>query len=167
MTSALRNRTERLALIHLARKDRGLDEYAYHALLAGAAGVESAAAIETEAQFEEVMRAFANLGFRRKPSTRKRMPVKPEQQGNYCSAKQLYYIKGLWELASRAKDEKSLRAMVKRISKVDELRFLLKGEASKVILALRDICWKAGINPDGPAPRPTDACIHNPDGART
>lgn len=149
----LRNRNERLALIHLARKDRGLDEVAYRAILSGAAGVDSASLIETEEQFKEVMNAFENLGFRRAPAKRKKLPVRDEQQGNFCSARQLYYIKGLWELASRAKDEKSLRAMVKRIGHVDDLRFLTKGEASKVILALRDICWKTGVNPDSPSAR--------------
>jgi hypothetical protein len=153
----LRNRKERLALIHLARKDRGLDEEAYRAILAGAAGVDSASLIESEEQFEEVMRAFANLGFQRSPAKKKKLPVHEEQQGNFCTTNQIYYIKGLWELASRAKDEASLRAMVKRIGKVDDLRFLTKGAASKLILALRDICWKAHINPDGPAPRPTAA----------
>jgi hypothetical protein len=153
----LRNRSERLALIHLAKKDRGLDDSAYRALLGGAAGVESASAIETEEQFEEAMRAFANLGFQRQPAKRKKLPVREEQQGCFCSTKQIYYIKGLWELASRAKTEKSLTAIVQRIAKVDDIRFLTTSEASKCILALRDICWKAGINPDGPAPRPTVA----------
>jgi hypothetical protein len=148
----LAHRTERLALIHLARKDRGLDDDAYRALLSGAAGVDSASKIETEAQFEGVMRAFANLGFQRAPAKQKKMPVRPEQQGNFCTTRQIYYIKGLWELASHAKDEASLRAMVKRIGKVDDIRFLTKAEASKLILALRDICWRAGFNPDGPTP---------------
>jgi len=162
----MQNRTERLALIHLARKDRGLDDDAYRALLAGAAGVKSAAEIETEEQFEEVMRAFACLGFQRAPAKQKKLPVREEQRGNFCTARQLYYIKGLWELASRRQDEESLRRMVKRIAKVDDLRFLTKGEASKIILALRDICWKAGINPDGPAPRQTMAYAQKAVGGR-
>lgn len=149
----LLNRNEKLALVHLARKDRGLDDVAYRAILAGSAGVESAARIETDAQFEAVMSAFSALGFSRKPATRKRMPVRDEQVGDLATRRQLYYIKGLWELSSRVKDEKSLRAMVKRIGHVDDLRFLSEQAASALILALRDICWKAGINPDGPAPR--------------
>ena len=145
-------RSTRLALIHLARKELDLDEEAYRAILEGAAGVSSAAAIETEAQFDEVLLAFKNLGFVRKPATRKRLPLTeaniPDKKR--ATSRQLYYIKGLWELASRAKDEKSLRAMVKRIGKVDDLRFLDRPSASSLILALRDICWKAGFNPDGP-----------------
>ena len=147
-----RNRTERLALIHLACKDRSLDEEAYRGLLSGAAGVDSAALLETEEQFESVMKAFSKLGFVRAPAKKKRLSVKDEQRNDYCTDRQLYYIKGLWELASKAKDEGSLRTMVKRIGHVDDLRFLPKGAASSVILALRDICWKAGFNPDGPVP---------------
>jgi hypothetical protein len=149
------NRKARLALIHLARKDRGLDDVAYRALLAGAAGISSAAEIERENQFEDIMRAFANLGFQRQVASNKRIraPKLPGRRpGDFATTRQIYYINGLWELASRAKDEKSLRAMVKRIGKVDDINFLKKPAASSLILALRDICWKAGINPDGPIP---------------
>jgi hypothetical protein len=149
----LSRRSEKLAIIHLARKDRALDEDAYRGLLYGAAGVASAGKINTEEQFEAVMKAFSNLGFVRSPTKNKRLPVRDDQRNNYCTDRQLYYIKGLWELASRSKNEKSLRAMVKRIGHVEDLRFLVKKDASSLILALRDICWKAGIDPDGPSPR--------------
>ena len=51
-------------------------------------------------------------------------------------------------MASRKKDEKSLRAMIKRIGHVDDIRFLKKTDATNVILALRDITKKAGFDPD-------------------
>ena len=149
----LSRRSEKLAIIHLAQKDRGLDDDAYRGLLFGAAGIGSAALLETDEQFESIMKAFSKLGFVRAPVKKKRLPVRDEQRNDYCTDRQLYYIKGLWELASKAKDEGSLRTIVKRIGHVDDLRFLSKGAASSVILALRDICWKAGFNPDGPAPR--------------
>jgi hypothetical protein len=38
--------------------------------------------------------------------------------------------------------------MIKRIGKVDNISFLKKADAQKVILALRDITEKAGYNPD-------------------
>jgi hypothetical protein len=53
-------------------------------------------------------------------------------------------------LASRKKDETSLRAMIKRIGGVEDIRFLKRTDAQKVILALRDITGKAGYNPDEP-----------------
>lgn len=152
----LLNRAEKLAVIHVARKDRGLDDEAYRALLSGAAGVSSASEIETEAQFEEVMRGFAALGFVRKPvgsSHAKGAAPRAGSAPGQATERQLYYIRGLWALASEKKDEGSLRAMVRRIGKVDDIRFLTRGAASGLILALRDICEKAGFNPDGPAPR--------------
>jgi hypothetical protein len=38
--------------------------------------------------------------------------------------------------------------MIRRIGKTDDISFLPRASASAVILALRDICWKAGFNPD-------------------
>lgn len=137
----------RLALIHLAKKQLGLDDEAYRAILSGA-GVYSAKDITTEAQFDTVMAAFMNLGFL--PTGRKVYKRRSSVQGNsgMISGRQEYYIKGLWALASRAKDEKSLRRMVKRIGKVDDISFLTRKDASAIILALREICRKAGYNPD-------------------
>lgn len=151
----LMNRTERLALIHLAKKECGLDDSAYRGLLEGAANVSSAAAIDSEAQFDAIMSAFSALGFTRRPAVRKRLRTsvqRDDTEKKYASPRQLYYINGLWELASRNRDEASLRAMIKRIGKVDDIRFITRRNASALILALRDICWKAGFDPDE-APR--------------
>lgn len=133
-------------MIHVAKSKTGLDEEAYRALLAGAAGVESATEITTKAQYDEVMRAFRNLGF-----TLRRRTVEPQSQrpADMITARQEYYIRGLWELASRAKDEHSLRGICKRITGVDDLSFCPKTKASALILALRDITRKAGFDPDG------------------
>jgi hypothetical protein len=143
----MQNQKSRLAIIHTAKKRLGLDEEAYRAILSGA-GVGSAKDIETDAQFNLIMGAFTRLGFL--PSGRHKIQrnTVPGSNPGMISRRQEYYIKGLWELASRAKDEKSLRAVVKRIGKVDGVSFLTRRDASAVILALRDICWKAGFNPD-------------------
>jgi len=144
----MQNQKNRLAIIHVAKKQLGLDEEAYRAILSGA-GVESAKEITSDLQFNTVMGAFLHLGFL--PSGRgkinKHKSTVPGSPG-MISHRQEYYIKGLWALASRAKDEKSLRRMVKRIGKVDNISFLTRRNASALILALRDICWKAGFNPD-------------------
>jgi hypothetical protein len=68
----------------------------------------------------------------------------------WITARQEYYIRGLWDLASRKKDEQSVRAIIKRIVKVDDLRFLRRTDATKVILALRAIAESGGYNPDAP-----------------
>jgi hypothetical protein len=141
--------TSRLAIIHVAKKQLGLDEEAYRAILSGA-GAGSAKEITTDIQFNSIMQAFTRLGFRcRGRNGVKYKSTSPGTHFDFISKRQEYYIRGLWDLASRAKDEKSLRRMIKRIGKVDDITFLPRRNAQAVILALRDICWKAGFNPDG------------------
>ncbi len=130
-------------IIHIAKAKTGLDDEAYRALLWGAAGVDSATQIRTSQQYTAVMAGFANLGFQ--VQKRENQSTRP---ANMITARQEYYIRGLWELASRAKDERSLRGICKRITGVDDLSFCPKSKASALILALRDIAKKAGYNPD-------------------
>ena len=59
----MRDRRRRLALIHAATRQLGLDEIAYRSLLAGAAGVESAADLATDAQFSAVMSGLRAAGW--------------------------------------------------------------------------------------------------------
>jgi hypothetical protein len=146
----MQNQKSRLAVIHLAKKQLALDEEAYRAILSRA-GVSSSKDIETDLQFNTVMEAFRKLGF--KPYSRagwRRNNVSGSP--GMISRRQEYYVKGLWALASRARDEQSLRRMIRRIGKVDDISFLTRRSASALILALRDICWKAGLNPDTEEP---------------
>jgi len=145
----MQNQKSRLAIIHLAKKQLGLDDEAYRAILGGA-GVSTSKNIKTELQFNTVMSAFRRLGFQSKGHGRINKDASKVHGNNpaMISRRQEYYINGLWALASRAKDEQSLRRMVKRIGKVDDISFLTRRSASALILALRDICWKAGFNPD-------------------
>ena len=140
------NRTRnKYSIIHVAKKQLGLDDAAYRAILSGA-GVSSSKEIKTDKQFNTVMYAFQQLGFK-STSWVGRRPTVSGTPG-MITGPQEYYIKGLWALASRFKDEKSLKKIIKRIGKVDDISFLPRRSASAVILALRDICWKAGLNPD-------------------
>jgi hypothetical protein len=144
-----------MRVIHVAKRECGLDDGAYRALLCGAAGTESASGIKTWRQFDTVMAAFKNLGFRVQSKTGRASGLKEtdtETKRNpaWITARQEYYIRGLWDLASRKKDLESLRKMVYRIGGTDDIRFLKKEDAQKVILALRDVAEKAGFDPDGP-----------------
>jgi hypothetical protein len=141
--------TGRLAIIHVAKKQLGLGEEIYRAILAGV-GVDSARDITTDAQFNTVMASFAALGFKSRGAELKYRRSAPGTNREFISKRQEYYVRGLWALASRAKDEQSLRRLVRRIGKTDDIRFLSRRAAQAVILALRDICWKAGFNPDSP-----------------
>lgn len=138
----LTKRRQKLAVIHIAKKRLGITDKNYRALLHEAAGVQSAADLRNDTQYFTLMRAFRAASCK----SRRKHPAKDE--GLHCTKAQHYYIRGLWELASRSKTERSLRVMIKRICNVDDLSFLSKAGATKVILALRDIAEKAGFNPD-------------------
>ena len=144
-----------IQVLHVAKRECGLDNEAYRALLFGAAGVESAGEIKTWKQYDAALQAFWNLGFRVQSKTSRESGIKEtdretKRNPEWITARQEYYIRGLWDLASRKKDEASLRGMVKRIGGVEDIRFLTRGKGQKVILALRDITGKAGYNPDEP-----------------
>jgi hypothetical protein len=147
-----------MQVLHIAGKQCGLDDEAYRALLSGAAGVESSSGITTWKQYNDCLAAFKKLGFKVQSGTSVKSGLKETepQDGRperMISSRQEYYIRGLWDLASRAKDEASLRGMIKRIGGVDNIQWLTRENARKVILALRDIARKAGYNPDHPPDR--------------
>ena len=92
------------------------------------------------------MTAFRKLGF----SIEKKPDVEPQINRNseWITEKQEKYIRGLWNVASKQKDEQSLRAFVRRITGTEDVTWLKKKDASKVILALRKLAEDAGVNPD-------------------
>lgn len=135
--------------IHVAKTKLNLDTESYRAILLGSAGVVSASELKTWQQYEDVMTAFKKLGFKLTNHTlKKSVETQRGRDPEMITARQEYYIKGLWALASQKKDERSLRAMIKRIAGVDDISFLKKRDATKVILALRTISDTAGFNPD-------------------
>ncbi|WP_304225473.1 regulatory protein GemA [Gracilinema caldarium] len=125
-----------IKLIHTARRQLGLDDAAYKAILLGAAGIESSKELSSKTQFDEIMKAFKNLGFRYQKREEIILP-------NRASKAQIAYIKRLWDLGSRSKTESSLRQFLRRVGHVDDVNFLTKQQASAVILALEDINKKA------------------------
>jgi len=136
------NRKTKLSLIHIAKKDSGITDDAYRILLDGAAGVDSAAKIEYEHQFNAVMKAFENLGFKStaRSGGRKTRPQWTDEWGG--TEDQRAKIEVLWQACARNKTEKALRAFIKRIAWVDHPRFLNVVLARKVILALEAMARK-------------------------
>lgn len=146
----LKERNKKLAAIHIAKKELKLSDEAYRAILSGL-GLFSASEITEEKQYADLMNAFKKLGY--SPAKNKaNYEFKNRREGSgspdRISAAQEYYIRGLWDLASRVRSEESLNALILRIGKVIHISWLTRKAASKVILALRDICIKAGFNPD-------------------
>jgi hypothetical protein len=138
----LTNRKSKLSLIHLAKKSVDLPDDAYRILLDGAAGVNSAADIEYEYQFNAVMKAFENLGFKstQRGGGKKIRPQWTDQWGG--TEDQRAKIEVLWQTCAKNKTEKALRLFIKRITRVDHPRFLNVQLARKVILALEAMARK-------------------------
>jgi hypothetical protein len=145
---AILNRKAKLSLIHIARKETGIPDDAYRILLEGAAGVGSAAEIVFEDQFNAVMKAFENLGFKswKKQGKAAGRPEREEAWG--CTEGQRAKIEVMWKTCARNPGDKALRVFIKRITGVDHPAFLRPNLARKVILALADMMVKAGFDPD-------------------
>jgi len=136
------NRNTKLSLIHIAKKDSGIADDAYRILLEGAAGVDSAAKIKYEYQFNAVMKAFENLGFKStaRGAEKRTRPQWTEEWGG--TEDQRAKIEVLWKSCARNKTEKALRTFIKRITHVDHPRFLNVELARKVIIALEAMARK-------------------------
>jgi hypothetical protein len=139
----LTNRKTKLSLIHIAKASLGLTDDAYRALLEGAAGVNSAANIVHEHQFNAVMKAFKNLGFKRNGTSKTISASRPKWTDRWGGTEdQRAKIEVLWQQCARNKTERALRAFVKRIAKVDSPMWLDVELARKVILALEAMVRK-------------------------
>jgi len=138
---ASENRRKKLIqLIHVGKSKMGMDNEAYRAFLTGICGRDSSAKM-TIRQLEQTLKAMRKLGFSEYPSR-----VMPNEKG-LATSEQLEYIKGMWRKCARNKSDIALTAFVKRIAGVDALRFLNIPLAQKVILALREMMFKAGFDP--------------------
>jgi hypothetical protein len=139
MTEA--GRKKLIKVIHTGKAQLGWDEDAYRAFLWGVTGKESAALLNGK-ELANVLDGMRQAGFAAKPCR-----VKPEERGR-ATLSQLEYIKGMWSVCARNKSEGALLSFVRRIGRVDALRFLDVETAQAVILVLRDIMIKAGYDPD-------------------
>jgi hypothetical protein len=128
------NKSQKLALIHTAKRDRGLDDECYRLLLQSCAGMDSAADITTEKQFEDIMAAFKKLGFvYQKPAGRTR----PQWADTWaCTEDQRAKIEVMWKSTARNPTERALQVFIKRITKAESPHWLTADLAQKVIIAL-------------------------------
>jgi len=140
-------RKKLIQLIHIGKAELGMNDEAYRVFLSGHCGRDSAAKM-TIRQLEQVLKALRDNGFAQAPCR-----VRQEEKGLATYA-QLEYIKGMWQKCARNKNEAALAAFVKRVAGVEALRFLDIELARKVILALREMMFKAGFDPDTSEPLP-------------
>ena len=140
----MKNKKACLAIIHLAKKQTGLTDELYRALLLGAAGVSSSALITTDEQFHAIMEAFKLIGFVKVQNKNKSYHTDFWR----CTKEQRSKIEVLWYTIANNTTEQALRAFASRIAHVDSFTWLSPPLATKVILALRAMAVKKGLNPD-------------------
>lgn len=134
-----------ITTIHVAKSKTGLNEEAYRALLSSV-GINSTTELESWDQYKAIMAGFKKLGF--SPKSSKSKPIQPQETRNpeWLSEKQESYIRGLWKLVSKKKDEHSLNAFCERICGTGHISWLKRKDASAVIVALRAMAESEGIN---------------------
>ena len=146
--NVITNKTQKLALIHVAKNQCALSDDLYRELLRGSAGISSARDIEYEDQFQDIILAFSRIGFRsfKAQGITTSRPKWKEQWG--CTDGQRAKIEVMWRTVARHKENKSLKVFIKRIVKVDHPRFLLSPLAVKVIQALAAMMEAQGYDPE-------------------
>ena len=130
-----------IQLLHIGKSKLGWDDTAYRAFLGGVCGKDSAVNMSIQ-ELNAALSAMRKAGFTSPPRR-----VKPLEKGS-ATLSQLEYIKGMWQVCARNKSERAMLAFVRRIARVDALRFLDADTARQVILALRDMMTQAGRDPD-------------------
>lgn len=125
-------RKQLLKLIHVGRRELGMDDDAYRAMLQSLEKVNSAADL-TIPGMEKVLEHMKRCGFK----VRSKTPGRAK-----ASDAQSRMIRGLWlELAEkgivRHADESALVAFVKRMTGTEALQWLKPQQASKVIEELK------------------------------
>ena len=134
-----RYRTQEIAKIHVAKRDLGLDEEAYRAVLLGAAGVDSAAKLDWR-QRAAVLRRLEELGWKPAPARKATGKGKPARK--LADDPQSKKIRALWldlhQLGIvRDPSEAALASYVKRMTGVAALQWLSSVDAIRVIEALK------------------------------
>lgn len=122
----------RLAMVHVARKQLGLDEESYRDVLERATGLRSAKNL-TPGQLDLAIAAFRQLGF--EPTAK---PRRKGLEGPYAAKLQALWI-AAWNLGIvRDKSDKALTAFILRQTGIAAARWLRYPEdARKVIEALK------------------------------
>lgn len=130
-----------IALVHVAKRQLGLEDEEYEALLARA-GASHANQL-TAGGFRILMAAFEDLGFQ---STSPRRPMGLRR--DRASDAQITCIRAMWAQCTGGDGtEKGLQTWLEGKFKVSSVRFVSAADAPRVIAALR--AWSAGRRAKG------------------
>lgn len=124
---------KQIALVHVAKRQLGLDDGSYRDILRRWGGADSSRDLD-EIGFHAVMMRFEALGFR---STWTRRTF-GDRHGSMATAAQIGFIRDMWEKYDPADpEEKHLNAWLSKYHHVSALRFLSAEKAKAVIPALK------------------------------
>lgn len=128
--------------IHVARRQLGLDDDTYRAVLIRVTGKSSSGDM-TEAERQAVLQEFERLGFR-KTSKGSRKPL----EGRFAKKLQALWIAAYNLGVVRNRDDRALNAFVKGRTGLDDVRFLHQpARAERPIEALKSMmATKAGVD---------------------
>ena len=132
---------EKLALIHIAKQQLGMDDADYRALLRGVAGVSSSTALNMTG-FQAVMARFAQLGFvSRKGAASQALTPHARATNSYrlgmATPAQIDAIRQMWASWQGQASERALSRWLEHHFGVSAMRFCDVRTAQKAIEALK------------------------------
>ena len=138
-----------LAKLHIARKELGLADEDYRAVLARTTGKSSAAGM-TIAEMETALAEFARLGWKAAPAARPADPARPRttRAADHPSARKARALWiSLWQLGVvRNASEAALEAFARRQLGVERMQWADQAKCYRLIEALKAMATRAGWN---------------------
>ncbi|AIN15263.1 Mu-like prophage protein gp16 [Yersinia pseudotuberculosis] len=139
------NRSQLVKLIHVAKRDRRLDDDTYRQLLIKYTELDSTKYMEVK-QLQQVMNAMKSLGFRVKSKLRTAEQCK-------SADKQSAMIRGIWlELADRGvirdRSDRAMNAFIYRCTGIGRLEWISSQQSSQVIEQLKK--WRNRVQNQAP-----------------
>lgn len=130
---------KKIGLLHVARRQLGLDEDTYRDILREWGRVSSSAELDEDG-FRAVMFRLERLGFRSTGSKRNFGNRHP----NMATASQVALMRKLWsQYLPDDEDERHLNAWLSKFHHVSALRFVSAEKAGAVITALKSMAARA------------------------
>lgn len=136
--TATQIRDREIKLIHVARRELGLDDETYRAMLQTVAGVKSSSDLDWQGR-KKVLDHFKAKGFKVKSKAAPGKPAKPNQD---AADPQYRKIRALWSALHdsgvvRVNTDAAVRIYIKRMTGCDDYRFCNGVQVVTVIEALK------------------------------
>lgn len=135
---------DKIKLVHVAKRQVGMAEEVYRAMLRELASVDSSKQLDP-AGFKAVMNRFKALGFVN-PNSHEAPPLDDEaRRAGMATAAQRKYVRGLFRKWHGADNPKALRAWLQRTFHIADLRFATVVVARNAIEALKAMTARKAV----------------------